>query len=206
MIDFSKFDLRNIQDGEMESVLKDVIKGALTGKEAPNFLQTMPGAVGMMTASLVFTAAKEIIASKAPLRVTPATDDDIACALKTERPLVIKSEQDLTRVTWCMKRIFGERYQVSPDPAKISDRNEIHTELRENESIEKIPAWSLPYLVNGDSTGLTDEEVETVRNGLEEHGIREVISPVNPDARPYFTMNPLFGKPAEVEDWIVECK
>ena len=26
-------------------------------------------------------------------------------------------------------------------------------------TIEKIPTWSLGYLINGDSTGLTDEEI-----------------------------------------------
>lgn len=72
--------------------------------------------------------------------------------------------------------------------------------------IEKIPTWSLNYLVNGDATGLTEEEVEEISRGLEEHGIHEVVFPVDQDASSYFTECPLFGKPTEVEDCIVTYK
>lgn len=31
-------------------------------------------------------------------------------------------------------------------------------------SIEKIPIWSLGYLINGDVTGLTDEEIKMIED------------------------------------------
>ena len=40
-----------------------------------------------------------------------------------------------------------------------------------NKSIEKIPTYALPYLVNGDSTNLTDEEQQEIDNIIREHHI-----------------------------------
>ncbi len=52
-----------------------------------------------------------------------------------------------------------------------------------NRTTEKIPTWSLAYIINGDATALTDDDVQTEGN-----------------AQPYFTHYPLFGLPTEVED------
>ena len=49
-----------------------------------------------------------------------------------------------------------------------------------NRTTEKIPTWSLCYLINGDATALTDDEIRMVH--------------------PYFSHYPLFGLPTEVED------
>lgn len=31
-----------------------------------------------------------------------------------------------------------------------------------NRTTEKIPTWSLAYIINGDATALTDDEVQTI--------------------------------------------
>lgn len=31
-----------------------------------------------------------------------------------------------------------------------------------NKTTEKIPTWSLGYIINGDATALTDDEVQTI--------------------------------------------
>lgn len=67
-----------------------------------------------------------------------------------------------------------------------------------NKSIEKIPTYALPYLVNGDPTNLTDEEQQEIDNIIREQHI-EIVSP-NEDAEPYFSSAPFFGLPTEVED------
>ena len=34
-----------------------------------------------------------------------------------------------------------------------------------NKTTEKIPTWSLGYIINGDMTGLTDEEIRMIISG-----------------------------------------
>lgn len=41
---------------------------------------------------------------------------------------------------------------------------------------EKIPTWSLCYLVNGDASGLTDEELQTIDRWYKDMGV-QVVSP-----------------------------
>ena len=63
-----------------------------------------------------------------------------------------------------------------------------------NRSIEAIPTWALCYIINGDASGLTDEES---KNNI------EIVSPrYNEDmcTEPYFSHYPFFGLPTEVED------
>lgn len=53
---------------------------------------------------------------------------------------------------------------------------------------EKIPTWSLSYLVNGDASGLTDEELQTIDRWYKDMGV-QVVSPVMDDEcnlQPYF--------------------
>ncbi len=73
-------------------------------------------------------------------------------------------------------------------------------------SVERIPTYALPYLVNGDATGLTDEDIEIIDKAVSRNGI-EIVVPiaedVEADPQPYFSSSPMFGLPAEVEDCIV---
>ena len=62
-------------------------------------------------------------------------------------------------------------------------------------TIEKIPTWSLGYLINGDSTGLTDEEI-ALADQWSKDTKAEVISPhtdIEGKMQPYFTHVPAFG-------------
>ena len=61
------------------------------------------------------------------------------------------------------------------------------------ETIEKIPTWALCYIINGDPTGLNDEDIKMVDDYMEKWQV-EIISS--------FSHYPAFGLPAEVE----ECK
>lgn len=75
-------------------------------------------------------------------------------------------------------------------------------------TIEKIPTWSLDYLVNGDNTGLTDEEIALADQWCKDIKI-EIISPdtdAEGNTQPYFTHVPAFGLPTEVEDCILICR
>ena len=76
--------------------------------------------------------------------------------------------------------------------------------MEKEKSIEKIPTWRLGYIINGDSTGLTDEEIRMIDNLFNQWKI-ELICPIteNGEVFPYFSHYPLFGKPTEVEDCIV---
>lgn len=67
---------------------------------------------------------------------------------------------------------------------------------------EKIPTWSLCYLINGDVSGLTDEEIRMIDTWLNDWEV-QIVSPVTDgegNAQPYFSHCPLFGLPTEVED------
>ena len=45
-----------------------------------------------------------------------------------------------------------------------------------NRSIEAIPTWSLCYIINGDASGLTDEEIRMVDEAIRKNNI-EIVSP-----------------------------
>ena len=71
-----------------------------------------------------------------------------------------------------------------------------------NKTTEEIPTWSLCYLINGDATGLTDDEIRMIDRWVNDWQV-QIVSPVTDEegnAHPYFSRYPLFGLPAEVED------
>lgn len=74
--------------------------------------------------------------------------------------------------------------------------------MERNTSVEKIPTWSIGYIINGDSTGLTEDEIRMIDSWLNEWQV-EIVSPITDgqgNAQPYFSYCPLFGLPAEVEE------
>lgn len=74
--------------------------------------------------------------------------------------------------------------------------------MERNTSVEKIPTWSIGYIINGDSTGLTEDEIRMIDSWLNEWQV-EIVSPITDgqgNALPYFSHCPLFGLPAEVEE------
>lgn len=67
---------------------------------------------------------------------------------------------------------------------------------------EKIPEYMMPYFINGDVEGYSEEEIMSANQWLEKSGIKEVIPPLEEEYQPYFTSHPAFGLACEV----VECK
>ena len=58
------------------------------------------------------------------------------------------------------------------------------------------------YIVNGDASGLTEEEIQTIDRWYKGIGV-QVVSPVMDDecgTQPYFSHYPAFGLPTEVVD------
>jgi hypothetical protein len=74
--------------------------------------------------------------------------------------------------------------------------------------VEKLPTWSLSYLVNADPSGLTDEDVKLVDAWCDRNNV-QLVCPINDsveaDMQPYFTPFPAFGKACDVIDCIVLC-
>ncbi len=71
-----------------------------------------------------------------------------------------------------------------------------------NKTTEKLPTWSLCYLINGDTSGLTEDEVHMIDRWISDWRVL-IVSPLTDEegnAQPYFSHNPLFGLPTEVED------
>ena len=65
-----------------------------------------------------------------------------------------------------------------------------------NRSIEAIPTWSLCYIINGDASGLTDEEIRMVDEAMRKNNI-EIVSPrYNEDmcTEPYLTLSKILCK------------
>lgn len=67
---------------------------------------------------------------------------------------------------------------------------------------EPIPTWALCYLINGDPTGLTDEEIAMVDKWYEQNKVEVVCTAPDQEGEycPYSTHYPAFGLPTEVID------
>lgn len=74
-----------------------------------------------------------------------------------------------------------------------------------NKSIEKVPVYSLAYLINGDSDGITDEEVALIDQWCKRIKLKTISPITDADgyADVYFTSDPAFGLPADVMDCVV---
>lgn len=78
---------------------------------------------------------------------------------------------------------------------------------------EEIPAWAICYLVNGDSTGLTETEIETVQKWEKDNKVVDVSPKMikgkdgeeTDISDPYFSAFPAFGLPSDVYDCNVMC-
>lgn len=67
---------------------------------------------------------------------------------------------------------------------------------------EKIPTWALCYLINGDASGLTDEDIAIADKWCEVNNVTSVCAPDTQEGEcsPYFTHCPAFGLPSDVVD------
>lgn len=72
---------------------------------------------------------------------------------------------------------------------------------REHWTVEKVPTWAIGYMVNGDPTGLEDDEIKEIDEWMGKYK----ACVVEPKGEPYFTHYPLFGKACEVYDCDILC-
>lgn len=77
-------------------------------------------------------------------------------------------------------------------------------------STERIPDWALCYLINGDSSGLSEQEIDCIHEFFswyelvgKEFKCDIIISPVEEQPESYFTWHPAFGLPCSVTDCYV---
>lgn len=68
--------------------------------------------------------------------------------------------------------------------------------MKRFETIEKIPTWALCYIINGDPTGLSDEDIKMVDGFMQKWQV-EIVSPLSQDGNASFSHYPAFGLPAE---------
>lgn len=67
---------------------------------------------------------------------------------------------------------------------------------------ESLPIWSLNYCINGDSTGLNEEEMSMIDKWMQDWQV-EIISPKTDEEgnyQPSFSHYTLFGLAADVVD------
>ena len=67
---------------------------------------------------------------------------------------------------------------------------------------EKIPTWALCYLIYGDASNLTDEDIAIADKWCEANKVSSVCAPDTQEGEciPYFTHYPAFGLPTDVID------
>ncbi len=69
--------------------------------------------------------------------------------------------------------------------------------------VEKVPTWALCYIINGDATGLTEDDIAQIQDFFDSYrkgGMEiQIVSP-HEGNEGYFTHVPAFGLPSEVVD------
>ena len=70
---------------------------------------------------------------------------------------------------------------------------------------EPIPTWALCYLINGDSTGLTENDIAMIDNWYADNNVQTITTASENEgsAHPDFSHFPAFGLASEVVDCIV---
>lgn len=86
--------------------------------------------------------------------------------------------------------VSEKRTPVAPENLKSNNNMKYH------KSFENVPEWALCYLVNGDRTGLTDDELKMIDQWREKNTF-EVVSPAGADPGPFFSYSPSFGLPCD---------
>ena len=63
--------------------------------------------------------------------------------------------------------------------------------------VSKIPVWSLDYLINGETSGLTNDDLILVKKW---ESFRKGPISISVNGEPYFSNCPAFGLPCDVYD------
>ena len=65
--------------------------------------------------------------------------------------------------------------------------------LEDNVAIHQVPEWAVPYIVNGDASGLSDEEQKIVDDFLDKNFPDGFVPEVNEENKVQFNVTPAFG-------------
>lgn len=70
---------------------------------------------------------------------------------------------------------------------------------------EPIPTWALCYLINGDSTGLTESDIALIDTWYADNKVQTITtaSEHEGNTHPYLSYFPAFGLATEVVDCVV---
>lgn len=70
---------------------------------------------------------------------------------------------------------------------------------------EPIPTWALCYLINGDSTGLTESDIALIDTWYADNKVQTITTATENEGNcyPYFSHFPAFGLATEVVDCVV---
>ncbi len=70
---------------------------------------------------------------------------------------------------------------------------------------EPIPTWALCYLINGDGTGLSENEIAMIDKWYADNKVQTITTATENEGNthPYFSHFPAFGLASEVVDCIV---
>ena len=83
---------------------------------------------------------------------------------------------------------------LHPELAQQQEQQQAQTEGKTQDVVtHQVPEWALDYIVNGDASGLTDEEEEVVAEFLEKNFPDGFVPEVNEDNKNEFNLYPAFG-------------
>ena len=72
-------------------------------------------------------------------------------------------------------------------------------------TVEPIPTWALDYLINGETEGVNEEEIQAIDQWWKEWKVDTIYPLTDKDgnSQPYFSNNPMWGLPTEVEGCLI---
>ena len=82
---------------------------------------------------------------------------------------------------------------LHPELAQQQTKGEENGKTKDEPIIHQVPEWAVSYIVNGDATGLTDEEKNIVDEFLDRNFPDGFIPEVNQDNKNELNPNPSFG-------------
>ena len=77
---------------------------------------------------------------------------------------------------------YSQRFYIQPDTDNFA------------RTVENIPQWAVPYMANGDSDGLTEEEIELANNFMKENNFESILNV----SETHFSNSPEFGPACDV--------
>lgn len=103
-----------------------------------------------------------------------------------------------------LARHHGEKEAAADDVCEALEPavRALRVEDSNDSGCYNVPTYALPYLINADPSGLSDEEIAAIDEwyaGLEVEGLSFTLDVVDSQAAPYFSNCPAFGLPAECE-------